>query len=237
MDPKELGIYMNKYYETMFKPVKQHGGIVSGIIGDAMLALWVSAGEETALRGKACLAALDIHRALQQFDQSPGCAKLRTRIGLHCGQIFLGHVGALDHYQYTPMGDIVNTASRIEGLNKYVGTSVLVSEEIVEGLDGFLIREAGKFRLKGKARPVAAYELIGLREASEEKQRSACDIFTEALGAFRRQSWDEAKEKFNRAIEILGEDGPSVFYMRLCERYKENQPVEPWDGVVEMENK
>ncbi len=237
MDPKELGIFMNKYYETMFKPVKQHGGFVSGIIGDAMLALWVSAGEETALRGKACLAALNIDRELQLFDQSPECAKLRTRIGLHCGQIFLGHVGALDHYEYTPMGDIVNTASRIEGLNKYLGTSVLVSEEIVESLDGFLIREVGKFRLKGKVKPIVAYELVGLRETSEEKQRSACDVFTEALNAFRRQSWDEAKEKFHQAIEILGEDGPSAFYARLCERYKENRPAEPWDGVVEMENK
>lgn len=237
MDPKELGIFMNKYYETMFKPVKQHGGFVSGIIGDAMLALWVSAGEETALRGKACLAALDIDRDLRRVDQTTDSANLSTRIGLHCGQIFLGHVGALDHYEYTPMGDIVNTASRIEGLNKYLGTSVLVTEEIVENLDGFLVRKAGRFRLKGKGKPIVAYELMGLRETSEERQRNACDVFGEALDAFTGRSWDEAREKFSKVIEIRGEDGPSVFYLGLCERYKENPPAESWEGIVDMESK
>jgi adenylate cyclase len=237
MGPRELGIFMNKYYETLFRPVKQHDGFVSGIIGDAMLALWVSAGSETALRGKACSAALDINMELQRFDQSPGCEKLKTRIGLHCGQIFLGHVGALDHYEYTPMGDIVNTASRIEGLNKYLGTSVLVSEEIVDSLHGFLIREVGKFRLKGKAKPIVAYELMGLRESSEEKQKMSCDVFAEALRAFRSHSWDAAKENFSRVIEILGEDGPSLFYLGLCDRYKENQPAESWDKIVEMGSK
>ncbi|MEJ2684124.1 MAG: adenylate/guanylate cyclase domain-containing protein [Candidatus Sulfobium sp.] len=237
MGPRELGIFMNKYYETLFRPVKQHDGFVSGIIGDAMLALWVSAGSETALRGKACSAALDINMELQRFDQSPGCEKLKTRIGLHCGQIFLGHVGALDHYEYTPMGDIVNTASRIEGLNKYLGTSVLVSEDIVDSLDRFLIREVGKFRLKGKAKPIVAYELMGLRESAEEKQKIACDVFAEALSAFRSYSWDVAKEDFGRVIEILGEDGPSVFYQALCDRYKEDQPAESWDKIVEMGSK
>ncbi|MEW6571852.1 MAG: adenylate/guanylate cyclase domain-containing protein [Nitrospirota bacterium] len=123
MEPHELGKFMNKYYEAMFNPVKKHGGFVSGVIGDSMLALWVSASSDAALRDKACLAAIDIAKELEKFDQSSDGAKLKTRIGLHCGQILLGHIGALDHYEYTPMGDIVNTASRIEGLNKHVGTT------------------------------------------------------------------------------------------------------------------
>ncbi|MEF9475974.1 MAG: adenylate/guanylate cyclase domain-containing protein, partial [Candidatus Mariimomonas ferrooxydans] len=212
VDPKELGSCMNKYYETMFRPVKKHSGVVSGIMGDSMLALWVAARTETNMKDKACFAALDIKKDLKLFDQSTDAVKLKTRIGLHYGQILLGHIGALDHYQYTPMGDIVNTASRIEGLNKHLGTSVLVSEEVIHELNGFQTRELGKFRLKGKVKPIVVHELLSRIEETDEKQRSMCENFAEALDAFRKQSWDRAIEKFNQSIKALGEDGPSLFY-------------------------
>jgi adenylate cyclase len=237
MDPHELGVFMNRYYEAMFKPVKQHGGFVSGVIGDSMLALWVSASSETSLRNDACLSLLDIRKALQQFEQSPDAVQLKTRIGLHCGQILLGHIGALDHYEYTPMGDIVNTASRIESLNKHLGTNVLVSEEVINQLDGFLTRELGKFRLKGKVQPIVIYELMGLLEESDEKKRKSCATYAEAMDAFRGQMWDEATMKFKEVTENLGEDGPSQFYIKLCESYSEQPPEEPWEGVVRMDKK
>ncbi len=239
MDPHELRGFMNRYYEAMFKPVKQHDGFVSGVTGDAMLALWVAARSDAALKQKACCAAVDINQAMRTFRQkSADKIKIKTRIGVHCGKIILGNIGALDHYQYTPMGDIVNTASRIENLNKYLGTSLLVSEEVIQKLEGFLIRDVGKFRLKGKIKSISAYELIGrIEDPHEEKEISAYAVFAEALSAFRRQSWQEAKEKFSRVIEILGNDGPSAFYLRMCDRYSENRPEGSWDGVVEMESK
>ena len=237
MDPAELGRFMNRYYETMFKPVKQHGGFISGVIGDSMLALWVAASSENTLRAKACMAALDIRKALEQFDQSSNAVKLRTRIGLHCGPILLGHIGALDHYEYSPMGDIVNTAARIDSLNKKLGASMLVSDEVIHQLGGFLTRELGTFRLAGKVKPVVVHELLGRGEESSEKMRASCVMFAEALSAFRRQSWDEAAEKFHQSLENLGEDGPSHFYLTLCETYKATPPAEPWDGVVRMGEK
>ncbi len=237
MDPHELGKFMNRYYETMFRPVKRHGGFVSGVIGDSMLALWVSARSESKLKNSACFAAVDIEKELDLFDTSTEGANLKTRIGLHCGEILLGHVGALDHYEYTPMGDIVNTASRIEGLNKHLGTSLLVSDEVVENANGFLTRDLGRFKLKGKANPVGVYELVCRVEEADEKVREACAIFAEALEAFGNGSFDEAMEKFKRSGEILGEDRPSRIYEELCERYRENPPGDGWDGVVHMEKK
>jgi len=237
LDPHELGRFMNKYYETMFKPVKQHGGFVSGVIGDSMLALWVAAGSENTLKANACRAALDIHRELGPHYESPDAVKLKTRIGLHCGQILLGHIGALDHYEYTPMGDIVNTASRIEGLNKYLETSILVSGEVMQQVDGFLSRELGNFRVKGKAKPISLHEILCHIEESDEQQRHAFAVFADAMDAFRRQSWDEAMEKFRRCGGILGGDGPSLFYAGLCDQYRNSPPGEPWDGVVSMDKK
>jgi adenylate cyclase len=238
LGPHELRGFMNRYYATMFKPVKDHGGFVSGVIGDSMLALWVAAAAGTNLQHNACSAALDINRELGLFKQKASdTVKIKTRIGLHYGQILLGNIGALDHYEYTPMGDIVNTASRIEGLNKYLGTRALASEDVVSRLEGFLMREVGKFRLKGKVKPIVIYELLDRQETAGEKQRSACAIFAQALSAFRKRYWDEAQEGFNRSAAILGEDGPSVFYTGLCEQYRTRPPDEPWDGVVHMDTK
>lgn len=237
LNPEELGDFMNRYYGAVFKPVKNHGGVVSDVIGDAMLAVWAGAGPDAALRSKACLAAIDIKKELQEFKPSSETVPLRTRIGLHSGHILLGHIGAIDHYEYRPVGDIVNTSTRVEGLNKYLGTRLLASEEVVHQLDGFLSREVGKFRLVGKTKPLVIHELICRREESDEKQRRACEIFADALSAFRRQSWDEAIEKFNQCIEEFVEDGPSHFYIKLCKNYKMNPPGEPWDEVVHMEKK
>lgn len=237
LNPEELGDFMNRYYGAVFKPVKHHGGVVSDVIGDAMLAVWAGAGPDAALRSKACLAAIDIKKELQEFRPSSDTVPLRTRIGLHSGHILLGHIGAIDHYEYRPVGDIVNTSTRIESLNKYLGTRLLASEEVVHQLDGFLSREVGKFRLVGKTKPIVIHELICRREESDEKQRRACEIFANALSAFRRQSWDEAIEKFSQCIEEFEKDGPSLFYIKLCKNYKMNPPVETWDEVVHMDKK
>jgi adenylate cyclase len=197
----------------------------------------VSARSEADLRDKACFAAVDINKELQAYDESFEGVKLKTRIGLHCGQILLGHIGAMDFYEYTPMGDIVNTASRIEGLNKFLGTTVLVSGEVFSEIDGYLARDCGLFRLKGKTTPIRLYELWCRVEESDERQKDACATFAEGLAAFQQGAWDEARGMFQRVNDSLGEDGPSRFYLDLCENYRKSPPDQPWDGVVRMEKK
>ncbi len=237
LDPKELGAFMNRYYETMFRPVKEHGGVVSNLAGDSMLAIWVSATPDAALRDKACLAAIDINQAVHRLYGPSDPHRLNTRIGLHYGDIFLGNIGGGDHYQHSVMGDIVNTASRIEGLNKHLGTRVLVSDEVIDRLGGLLSRELGGFRLKGKTSAIRVHELICRLEEADGKQKAGCAMFAEALAAFRKKSWDEAAEKFRGCMESLPGDEPSRFYMRLCEQHKNHPPEETWDGVVNMDAK
>ena len=237
LDPKELGAFMNRYYETMFRPVKEHGGVVSNLAGDSMLAIWVSATPDAALRDKACLAAIDINQAVHGLYGPSDPHRLNTRIGLHYGDIFLGNIGGGDHYQHSVMGDIVNTASRIEGLNKHLGTRVLVSDEVIDRLGGLLSRELGGFRLKGKTTAIRVHELICRAEEADGKQKAGCAMFAEALAAFRKKSWDEAAEKFLGSMESLPGDEPSRFYLNLCEEHKINPPEEPWAGVVLMDKK
>jgi adenylate cyclase len=236
MHPQELARFMNKYYETLFKPTKRHGGTVTDIIGDAMMSLWVASRPDNALKDKACSAALDIQKAMEEFNRSSDI-KLNTRVGLNSGQIWLGHIGADDRYEYTIVGDIVNTAARIEGLNKYLDTQVLASEEVVQQLNGFLTRDVGSFRLKGKSKTIVIYEVLCQIDEADEKLKRTCTIFAEGMTAFKKQSWDEAIDKFEHCLDNREKDGPSLFFRGLSMQYREHPPDEPWNGVVHMENK
>ena len=237
MSPQQLSDLMHKYFEATFEPVKKHGGIVVNLKGDSFLAIWKAARADDELRRQACLAALDVARAVHRFNATLDNLNLPTRVGVHSGQIFLGNIGAGDHYEYGPTGDTVNTASRMDGLNKYLGTEVLASEEIIDQIDGLLKREVGRFMLKGKAEPMVVHEIMGRSEDANEAQMKSSKVFADALQAFRRRSWDEAEEKFKQLTEISASDGPALFYLNLCTQYKQNPPEEGWDGVIVLEEK
>jgi adenylate cyclase len=235
MEPGELSNFLNKYYKTIFKPVKRHEGIVSNVIADSMLALWVTVQNDEVSRKRACLAALDIRDAVT--NRSPGNVQMPTRVGLHSGQILLGNIGTADHYEYRPVGDIVNTSTRIEGLNKYLGTKILLSEDVLSRVDGLMAREVGKFLLAGKSKPIVLYELMCRADECSEQQRDLCMYFDEALEAFRRQSWKEASEKFKDIANRYENDSPSLFYVEQCELYRERPYDGSWDGAVRLDKK
>jgi adenylate cyclase len=237
MEPKVLAGFINKYFEAVFEPVRRYGGFVSDIKGDSMLSIWATAKPDTGQRKKACLAALDIPVAVEQFKQNFHTFQLPTRIGMHSGFISLGSVGAMNRYEYRPVGDIVNTASRIENLNKYLGTRILVSQEVLHEIDGFLTRKLGKFIFVGKSKPVTVYELMSRIEKSSEQQRDLCTTFTKGLNAYHKQCWQEAIKAFDESIKIHKIDGPSSYYLHLCEKYKANPPGKMWDGLIYLENK
>ena len=138
---------------------------------------------------------------------------------------------------YDIVGLTVHLASRIEGLNKHLGTRVLVSAEVVDRLGGLLTRELGAFRLKGKTHPITIHELICRRAEANGAQTRAIESFAEGLCAFRERSWDAAIDSFRRSLDILGDDEPSRFYIDLCEAHKSKPPQEAWDGVIQMDRK
>lgn len=161
MDPDALAAYMNAYYEVIFEPVRRHGGIISDVVGDAMMAIWAARHDDLAIRNSACRAALEILEAVERRSTSSDGPLLPTRIGLHCGTMTMAHVGAGDHFEYRAVGDIVNTASRLEALNKELGTSLLVSAETLKGVDAAVSRPLGSFVLAGKHTPLEVCELLG----------------------------------------------------------------------------
>ena len=202
-----------------------------------MLALWPTAHPDATARNRACCAALDIVRAVEQFNQPLDDRELPIRIGMHSGYISLGNVGAMDHFEYRPVGDIVNTASRMEGLNKFLSTRILVSAEVLDQLDGFSSRPLGKFILAGKSKPVEVNELICKAEEFKEEQKNLCRVFVRGIDAYQRQSWGEAIDFFSAVLKLDNTDGPARFFLALCEKYRANPPATHWDGTVYLNKK
>ncbi len=237
MDPAALSRFMNTYYEMLFGPVKHHEGIVINVVGDSMLALWATGKPDRNFREKACLAALDIDRKVHEFNQILDDVRLPIRIGLHSGHMLLGSIGAMDHYEYRPIGDIVNTASRMEGLNKYLNTQILVSKEVLQELDGFWTRELGTFRFAGKAKPTQVFELLCRMDDATELPKKIESLFSEGLQLFRKQSFQEAMDAFNACVSLDPDDGPSTYYINLCKNFLGTTPQGGWDGTVVLNEK
>ena len=237
MDPESLTELMNTYYEAVFKPIKDNDGLVLQVVGDSVLAIWTASQPKNELKAKACRAALEITDSVRQFNLKPGCHPLPTRIGMHAGEIVLGNIGAMDHFEYRPVGDIVNTASRLEGLNKFLGTRMLTSEEAFGPDNDYLTRSVGRFVFKGKSHPVGVREILPNNELSPDVQAAVCRIFNSGLQAFERRSWDEAHKFFNQVLQVDENDGPSQFFLKLCRQYRQVPPSSEWDGAVHLAQK
>lgn len=237
MDPDSLTSLMNQYYETIFRPIRSNGGVVLQVIGDAVLALWTAPAPDPLLRRKACLAALDIAEAVAEFNRRPDIQALPTRIGMHAGQVVLGNIGAIDHYEYRPVGDIVNTASRMEGLNKQLQTGILASEVTVENIDGVATRYIGQFVFTGKSTPIKVYELLPPDTRKATAHQTAAEAFAQALHIFEQQSWQAAHAAFEQVLAIDPSHGPAHFYCQWCQQYQQTPPEAPWDGAIHLKQK
>ncbi len=238
MDSRKLGEHLNQYYEIVFGPIKKQGGTISNVIGDSVLALWL--GRETDKRriDDACAAAFEISSQMRSFEAPGGGGfGMPTRIGIHSGEIMIGNVGAADHFEYRPVGDMVNTTTRLDSINRLLGTRVLISESVAGHLDSFLVRDVGTFLLKGKVLPMGVYELVCRKDEADDKTLQSCAVFEEALSLFRQGLWEEAENSFVAYCSRFGEDGPARFYIGLCSRHRQSPPKGQWEGVVSMDYK
>jgi adenylate cyclase len=236
LDPEQLTQLMNDYYEAIFRPIKEHKGLVLQVVGDSVLAIWSAPHPDDRLKKAARNAAIAIHQAVQEFN-SRAAYPLPTRIGIHAGEILLGNIGAMDHFEYRPVGDIVNTASRLEGLNKFLGTRVLASREALGNGNGCLFRPMGKFVFKGKSQPVEVYEITRERTLPPESRIQTHQWFASGLEAFGNRRWEDANRLFEKILEMDAGDGPSAFYRKRCEELRRRPPNGDWDGAVHLKSK
>ena len=141
--PHEMWELLNAYYQVLGYPVSSRKGIIADITGDAMMAVWI-AQPLAAQRLSACLAALEMELAVTEFNEvSTVDGKLPTRIGLYEGEMTLGRIAAGEGSVYRAIGDTVNTASRIQGVNKYLKTQILASSVVTAGWAILCVERSG----------------------------------------------------------------------------------------------
>lgn len=171
------------------------------------------------MRANGCLAAIEIREAIDRFNARHSTRPLVTRIGLHAGEIALGPVGG----EYHVIGDTANTASRIEGLNKQLGTTLLASESVVRDLDILSVRPVGRFVVPGKSGELTIVEIMGRAESVERATEDLRRRFAAALGFFDSGRSSDAAKLFGEIASDYPSDGPTRYYRQLCE----GQPGEP----------
>jgi adenylate cyclase len=226
MNPSDLAAMMNQYFQVaVTQCIHKVEGTVSKFIGDAIFAFWNAPDAQQDHAVLACRAAL-LFRA--QAAQPIHGRQLVTRIGLHTGEANVGNFGSNDRYDYTALGDNVNLASRMEGLNKYLGTSCLMSGATRALLgDELVTRGVGRFQLKGFEGLVEVHELVGWPEEAETT-RPWREAFDEALRNYEQRNLEFAEMGFRRTLELKPNDGPSKFYLERIEELSRQQLPDNW---------
>src|SRR5208337_4802808 len=190
--------------------IHETDGTVVKYIGDAIFAFWNAPDPQGDHAFLACDAALRFRALPVQIVNG---RELVTRIGLHTGVANVGNFGSTARVDYTAIGENINLASRMEGLNKYLGTRVLITADTQQAAGPRLAtRYMGLFRLKGFERAVGVYELIA-RQEQEGASRPLREGFAAALEHLTRREFDAAEAAFRQVLEISPEDGPSKFYL------------------------
>ena len=239
-DPARLSHILATYFTQCTGHVLELKGTIAKFIGDAVLAVWgAPLADEDHVRN-AVLSAWRLHKDSDiLIDGKPLLVrgkKVRTRIGVHTGQVLAGNLGSEQRFDWTVIGDPVNLAARLESLNKHLGTSVLISDDAFQKMGpGFTTRRLGAFIMKGKASALVIHELLG--EEGVDAVPDWLPVFLAAVAAFEKGDTALAGETFKKVKEMRGgTDGPSNFYLEELERrVKEAAPV--WDPEVELHEK
>ncbi|MGH8531338.1 MAG: CHASE2 domain-containing protein [Gammaproteobacteria bacterium] len=237
LEPRALASFLNDYFDTLAQPLKRHHVDVTEFRADAIMCAWTAAEPNAGPRGKAVMAALEAADAIARFKERHGMLGAKLRIGLESGWVYVGHAGGGGHFVYSIVGDCANTASRVEGLNKHIGTQLLATESVVAGLDNLLVRSLGSFQFVGKSEALPIMEIVATRTSASPDQVLLCERFSEALDTFQKAQWGRAADQCKDMLTSYPGDGPARFYLSLCERYQ-SAAAEPKDPrIIRMDAK
>lgn len=236
LEPHEVVKAINIYFDAFAKEIMAHGGTVDKFEGDAIMALFGAPlkSEDHAL--KACQTAMAIRSRISSLNEQTG-HELNVRVGIATGECIVGNMGSVDRFDYTAMGDTVNTASRLEGGNKFYGTRILVNAGTMEGAhESIFFRRIDRVRLKGKAEAIDIYEVMGANEAVSEEGKLLVNEWHSALEYYRNQDWLAVEERLLKILEKMPGDGPATTYLKRVQAFKLKPPT-TWDGTWTFKSK
>jgi len=226
LDPDELAHLMNGYFETaVAQCIHRTEGTLVKYIGDAIFAFWNAPDQQVDHARRACEAALHFRRLPPQRVRGQ---LLITRIGIHTGRANVGNFGSTDRVDYTALGENVNLASRLEGLNKYLGTDCLLSRATRDQVgDAVITRRLGQFQLKGFDQPVEVFELLDWANQADPT-RPWREAFEQALANFEARDIELAQAGFQQVLELRPGDLASKQYLSRIEDLRRQDLGDEW---------
>jgi adenylate cyclase len=240
LEPEELVNLLNEYLTEMTSIIIKDQGLVDKYMGDAIMAIWGAPLDLPDHPKIACSSSLEMVEKLNELKnkwKSEGIPAFDIGIGLNSGNAIVGNMGSSTRFDYTAMGDNVNLASRMEGLNKLYGTNIIITEKTLKFVkDDFEIRKLDAVKVKGKKKPVLIYELVSGKDKLDKKQVDFIKIYEEGLELYFNRKWNPAIKKFKEALKLRNDKASKEFINR-CENFIKNPPPKDWDGVWEMKTK
>jgi adenylate cyclase len=240
MEPEALVNLLHSYLNPMTETVFKHSGTMDKYIGDAIMAIY---GAPLILQNhadRACETALamieKLHHLWEEW-RAQGLPELRIGIGINSGTMTVGNMGSETLFDYTVIGDNVNLASRLEGLNKYYGTAILLSDATQKLLkNSFILREVDRVRVKGKKSSVSIFELRGHGQPQGE-EAELLQTFQTGLKAFRQGQWESAEKYFSACLQLYPNDGPVKLLLGRIQTLAQQPPPPDWDGTTTLTEK
>jgi len=243
LDPEDLVSLLNKYLSAMSDVILAEKGTIDKYEGDAIIAFFGAPLDLADHALRACVSAItmrklevELNKTIMEQKLSP--SPLLTRIGVNTGFMVAGNMGTANKMNYTIMGNAVNLAARLEGVNKQYGTWILASEDTVrETGNALLYRKLDRVRVVGINEPVRLCELLDMADQAGEQQKKLVQVFHEALDYFEKRDWTQAEKGFGEALSIVPGDSPSGIYLDRCKQFINSPPKSDWDGVYNLTSK
>ena len=232
----ELVTLVNQYLDALVGAIFKHNGTFDKFIGDAVMAFWGAPLDQTDHAARACRAAVDMQTALRRFADGHADGRVRAltgRIGLHTGVAVLGNMGSTHVMNYTALGDTVNVAARLEGINKLYRTAIVASEATIAAAKLPRARELDLVRVKGRQEPVRIFELFGDGDAPPP---DAIVAYGEGLAHYRARRFADAQKAFKRA-RTRGDGACADVMADRCNQLFANAPPADWDGAHNLTTK
>ncbi|MEM6431925.1 MAG: adenylate/guanylate cyclase domain-containing protein, partial [Deinococcota bacterium] len=211
MTPQENFNFINGYLSQMQPFISKYHGFIDKYIGDAIMALFPTHPND------ALDAAIGMLTSLNDYNEGrPKRERIRIGIGLHTGATMLGTVGGENRMDSTVIGDAVNLSSRVEGLTKVYGASLLITEQTMQGLrdpSAYAMRELDRVKVKGKRKPITVYEVFETDEYDVKVRKEASlEYFAKGLELYREQKYTDARAMFYEVLQLNPKDKAAQLY-------------------------
>ena len=231
LSPERMTYLLNRHFTDMTDIVLEHEGTVVQFIGDAIMAFWGAPLDDEDHAYRAVAAAVAMQQRMSELRSAfakEGLPPIYMRIGIHTGSVIVGNMGSAKRFGYTAVGDDVNLAARLEGINKLYGTGIMVSSDTAGRLQGRIaLRPVDRVIVKGKSKSIEVF--------------TPCDdpamagLTQQAISLFRNQDWDAAEARFRELLALAPEDGIAALYLERIAAFRVAPPAAKWDGAVELD--